>query len=284
MTIEMIERTIAAIGAVLVGTTAVFQLKNEMAARGLDAQVTKLLLGLMAVGCVLALLAAFNIMGKEHDDPARRAGSDLPRHRPHGTRIFGLGAGRDLHSGFVYRHLREIRESLSSGRFDEVSAAADAHERRAVNRERRSLEIAGTLAALAAAGLFATLFLNRPLRSVAQTGGDIHAIKHVIIIMQENRSFDTYFGTYPGADGIPMQNGVPTACAPDPSGGPCQRPDHDPSDVMHGGPRSHNNAVGSMTAARSTFRCTSARRAGRVRRRCAGLRGRTQRAYADEPS
>ena len=44
-------------------------------------------------------------------------------------------------------------------------------------------------------------------------------IKHVIIIMQENRSFDTYFGTYPGADGIPMQNGVPTVCVPDPADG-----------------------------------------------------------------
>src|SRR5512142_3219471 len=40
-------------------------------------------------------------------------------------------------------------------------------------------------------------------------------IKHIIIIMQENRSFDEYFGTYPGADGIPMQNGVPTVCLPD---------------------------------------------------------------------
>jgi len=29
----------------------------------------------------------------------------------------------------------------------------------------------------------------------------IHTIKHVIVIMQENRSFDSYFGTYPGADG-----------------------------------------------------------------------------------
>ena len=38
----------------------------------------------------------------------------------------------------------------------------------------------------------------------------IHKIKHVIIVMQENRSFDSYFGTYPGADGIPMKNGKPT--------------------------------------------------------------------------
>ena len=31
----------------------------------------------------------------------------------------------------------------------------------------------------------------------------IHKIRHVVIIMQENRSFDSYFGTYPHADGIP---------------------------------------------------------------------------------
>ena len=39
-------------------------------------------------------------------------------------------------------------------------------------------------------------------------------IKHIIIIMQENRSFDEYFGTYPGADGIPMSNGIPSVCVP----------------------------------------------------------------------
>ena len=31
----------------------------------------------------------------------------------------------------------------------------------------------------------------------------IHKIKHVVIIMQENRSFDEYFGTYPGVEGFP---------------------------------------------------------------------------------
>src|ERR1019366_2756637 len=44
----------------------------------------------------------------------------------------------------------------------------------------------------------------------------IHKIKHVIVIQQENRSFDSYFGTYPGADGIPMKNGKPTVCVNDP--------------------------------------------------------------------
>jgi phospholipase C len=32
----------------------------------------------------------------------------------------------------------------------------------------------------------------------------IHKIRHVVVIMQENRSFDSYFGTFRGADGIPM--------------------------------------------------------------------------------
>jgi phospholipase C len=70
----------------------------------------------------------------------------------------------------------------------------------------------------------------------------IHMIKHVIIVMQENRSFDSYFGTYPGADGIPMQHGVPAVCVPGPSGG-CTRPYHDTADRNGGGPHGVGNAV-----------------------------------------
>ena len=70
----------------------------------------------------------------------------------------------------------------------------------------------------------------------------IHKIKHVIIIMQENRSFDSYFGTYPGAVGIPMRDGVPTDCVPDPAGR-CDRPYHDTRDINGGGPHGVVNAV-----------------------------------------
>lgn len=70
----------------------------------------------------------------------------------------------------------------------------------------------------------------------------IHKIKHVIIIEQENRSFDSYFGTFPGADGIPMSNGVPTVCVPIPSGG-CEAPYHDTADVNGGGPHGEANAL-----------------------------------------
>ena len=71
----------------------------------------------------------------------------------------------------------------------------------------------------------------------------IHKIKHVIVVMQENRSFDSYFGTFPGANGIPMNNGVPTACVPDPSNGTCVAPYVDHADVNGGGPHNYANAT-----------------------------------------
>jgi phospholipase C len=72
----------------------------------------------------------------------------------------------------------------------------------------------------------------------------IHKIKHVVIIMQENRSFDSYFGTYPGADGIPGLAGNPgtVPCVPDPNTGGCVKPFHDREDANVGGPHS-NGAV-----------------------------------------
>jgi phospholipase C len=71
-------------------------------------------------------------------------------------------------------------------------------------------------------------------RTVPPVG--IHKIDHVIVIMQENRSFDSYFGTFPGADGIPMNHGVPTVCVPDPNTHHCQRPYVNHADVQGGGP------------------------------------------------
>jgi phospholipase C len=78
----------------------------------------------------------------------------------------------------------------------------------------------------------------------------IHKIKHVVVIMQENRSFDSYFGTYKGADGIPMRDGRPTVCAPDPSAGRCIRPFHDRNDRNLGGPHSQDNAIADINGGR----------------------------------
>ena len=73
-------------------------------------------------------------------------------------------------------------------------------------------------------------------RATSRPAG-IHLIRHVVVIMQENRSFDSYFGTYPGADGLPKN-----LCVPTPRGG-CVRPFHDTANRNAGGPHDHVNAV-----------------------------------------
>jgi phospholipase C len=72
--------------------------------------------------------------------------------------------------------------------------------------------------------------------SSAATSGGIHKIRHVVIIMQENHSFDSYFGTYRGADGIPGLAGHPgnIPCVPNPKQGGCNRPYHDSAMVNFG--------------------------------------------------
>ncbi|MEX0832307.1 MAG: alkaline phosphatase family protein [Actinomycetota bacterium] len=60
----------------------------------------------------------------------------------------------------------------------------------------------------------------------------INKLDHLIFVVMENRSFDHYFGTYPGADGIPRR-----VCVPHPSlGGRCTRPYHDTDLYDDGGP------------------------------------------------
>jgi phospholipase C len=80
----------------------------------------------------------------------------------------------------------------------------------------------------------------------------IHKIRHIVIIMQENRSFDNYFGTYPHADGIPglsdHHGRVP--CIPDPKRHRCVRPFHDRHDFNYGGPYSTPNAHSDINGGR----------------------------------
>ena len=62
-------------------------------------------------------------------------------------------------------------------------------------------------------------------------------LDHLVFIVLENRSFDHYFGTFPGADGIPMDaNDRPKVCLPDPEQGGCHRPYHDSNFIDQGGP------------------------------------------------
>ncbi len=63
-----------------------------------------------------------------------------------------------------------------------------------------------------AALVAAALSLGFAPRVEAALVDGIHNIQHVVVIMQENRSFDQYFGTYPGANGI---HSVIRAAGPD---------------------------------------------------------------------
>ena len=124
------------------------------------------------------------------------------------------------------------------------------------------LAAAVTVAVLVILGvvLSATMRPGPPAVDVPDAAGGpdagISRIKHVVIIIQENRSFDSYFGTYPGADGIPMQDGQPAACVPDPANGGCLRPFHDRTNGNAGGPHSpadatadiHNGAMDGFVA------------------------------------
>jgi phospholipase C len=112
-----------------------------------------------------------------------------------------------------------------------------------------------------------------PVRS--QNGDPIHKIRHVVIIMQENRSFDAYFGTFPGADGIPMRNGTPAVCAPDPQTGTCVRPFHDENDLNRGGPHTALAAASDINRGKMDGFIATAERARRFCRdtnapNCAG--------------
>src|SRR5215216_3871993 len=60
------------------------------------------------------------------------------------------------------------------------------------------------------ASLLLTNRLGEPIVAGAQQESTSNTpIEHFIVLMQENHTFDNYFGTYPGADGIP-----PDVCMP----------------------------------------------------------------------
>jgi len=103
--------------------------------------------------------------------------------------------------------------------------------------------------ALGAGALLVALACLLSLAGVPRAGAapvdGIHNIQHVVVIMQENRSFDHYFGTYPGANGIP--GGV---CVPDPVNGGCVAPFHESADKNYGGPHGAANSAADLDGGR----------------------------------
>jgi len=68
--------------------------------------------------------------------------------------------------------------------------------------------------------------LSRNGLHVASAGAGLPKIRYIVIIFQENHTFDNYFGAYPGADGTATQS----YCLPEaPGSANCISPYHDPS-------------------------------------------------------
>jgi uncharacterized membrane protein YdjX (TVP38/TMEM64 family) len=61
MDLNLILRLVAFVGAVIVGLSALTSLQAEWPKKGLDDHVTKVMLALLALGCVIVILVAFGI-------------------------------------------------------------------------------------------------------------------------------------------------------------------------------------------------------------------------------
>jgi phospholipase C len=106
----------------------------------------------------------------------------------------------------------------------------------------------------ASAAIPLSLLLCSACKETPSAGGDggsgemanpgLALIQHIVIIMQENRSFDHYFGTFPGAEGIPMDAaGNPTVFNVDPRTGMKVYPFHTSEDANAGGPHGSASAI-----------------------------------------
>jgi phospholipase C len=127
-----------------------------------------------------------------------------------------------------------------------------------VRRRSRGLAIVAVLVALAAActRAKATGSDGGPANPTSPSGDasistsapdakGIFKLEHLIFIVQENRSFDQYFGTYPDADGIATNpDGSFAACVPDPfQDGKCVTPYVTHDIDQDGGPHTHPASV-----------------------------------------
>src|SRR4029079_8393771 len=106
--------------------------------------------------------------------------------------------------------------------------------------------VLGVVCALALVGVACARSDGTPSRpnGARQATPGIETLEQLIFIVQENRLFDQYFGTFPGANGIPMTaNGTPKPCIPDPILGHCSKPYHSRALIQRGGPHDHPAAV-----------------------------------------
>lgn len=59
----VILRTIAIVGGIIVAIVTVYQVRADWKTSGLDIQVSKLLLALTALGCIIVILSSTGVIG-----------------------------------------------------------------------------------------------------------------------------------------------------------------------------------------------------------------------------
>ena len=141
------------------------------------------------------------------------------------------------------------------------------------------------LAALVTLPVAATSSRAVPTLPARQASPGIGTIEHVIIVVQENRSFDHYFGTYPGADGIPRTDGRWDVCLPDPVLDRCARPFHLTTFFDAGGAHNHSASVRDVNDGRMDGFVETVRRSGNTCKRHPNIRPcrKTKRGPARQP-
>ena len=87
--------------------------------------------------------------------------------------------------------------------------------------------------AVAAAALLVAAVVSGATKASTTTAGSASTspIQHVVVLMEENHSFDNYFGTFPGANGLPTN-----VCLPQKTSPTCVSPYHItafPGDLPH---------------------------------------------------
>jgi phospholipase C len=127
-------------------------------------------------------------------------------------------------TGAPERIMCEMPDQATAEPFTAVQARAAAGEPAGLTR-RRLLTSATALSGVAVGAAVLPVNLRKVLATTLreQPAGSLSDIEHIVILMQENRSFDHYFGTMPGVRGfsdptaITLPDGNPVFYQPDPS-------------------------------------------------------------------
>jgi phospholipase C len=117
--------------------------------------------------------------------------------------VQGVGCERELLSSLRNRFYIETKGSVNQRVKQRRHAALVLIQRGAdVSKFTRREFLGASAATVGVAALHRLPSALRSARAVAPGGGSIFSVRHVVVLMQENRSFDHYFGTLHGVRGF----------------------------------------------------------------------------------